>query len=42
MTIKIMVLIISFFAVLAISSTLIAAYYVAAYKDEKRKNQLNQ
>lgn len=36
MTIKIMALIISFFAILAIGSTLIAAYYVAAYKEEKK------
>ncbi len=42
MTIKIMALIISFFAILAIGTTLLAAYYVAAYKEEKRKNELKK
>jgi hypothetical protein len=42
MTIKTMMLIVTFFAVLAIGMTLVAAYYVAAYKDEKRKNELNK
>lgn len=37
-----MALIISFLAILAIGSTLIAAYYVAAYKEEKRKNELKK
>ena len=37
-----MALIISFFAILAIGSTLIAAYYVAAYKEEKRKIELKK
>ncbi len=38
MTIQTMTLIIMFFGLLAIASILLAAYFAAAWKDEKRKN----